>query len=372
MGGVSVRVEERVRQTFVVGVLKVVSSVVVSAGLVCWTGAAVGQVQAAGAGSGAPVVSGDVEMMAELKPIVAAHHGKVALYAVQLNTGKMVGIDKDLPVQTASDIKLAILYEAMVEVREGKAKWDEPMVLKPGEPVGGSGVLHFFDTPITLTLKDVLTMMVIVSDNTATNMAIDRFGVGPVNARMEALGLKGTHLYKKVFKPATEALPADYAKFGLGKSTPFEMAKLMGWIGECKLRPTSMVEGIPVFAASDDADKAVCGVAMNMLRNQFYRETIPRYLESMDSTESGSGTASKTGSLNAARSDVAIVAGKSGPMVLAIFTYENADHGWTVDNEGEMTIAKLAKAIVTEWSPAGIDGKTLVPGLGLGAVSTEK
>ena len=104
---------------------------------------------------------------------------------------------------------------------------------------------------------------------------------------------------------------------------------------------------------------------MKMLRNQFYRDTIPRYLEKLDSTETGSGTASKTGSLNAVRADVAIVAGKTGPMVLSIFTYDNADTGWTADNEGEVTIAKLAKAIVEAWSPAGIDGKTLVPGLSL-------
>ena len=104
---------------------------------------------------------------------------------------------------------------------------------------------------------------------------------------------------------------------------------------------------------------------MKMLRNQFYRDTIPRYLEKLDTTETGSGTASKTGSLNAVRADVAIVAGKTGPMVLSIFTYDNADTGWTADNEGELTIAKMAKAIVEAWSPAGIDGKTLVPGLGL-------
>jgi beta-lactamase class A len=104
---------------------------------------------------------------------------------------------------------------------------------------------------------------------------------------------------------------------------------------------------------------------MKMLRNQFYRETIPRYLEKLDKTETGSGTASKTGSLNAVRADVAIVAGKSGPMVLSIFTYDNEDTDWTVDNEGEVTIAKMARAIVDTWSPEGIDGKTLVPGLGL-------
>jgi beta-lactamase class A len=54
-------------------------------------------------------------------------------------------------------------------------------------------------------------------------------------------------------------------------------------------------------------------------------------------------------------------------MVLSIFTYDNKDHGWTVDNEAEVTIAKAAKEIVSAWSPGGIDGKLLVPGLGLGA-----
>ncbi len=309
----------------------------------------------------------------ELAPILQAHHGKVALYARQLNTGRELELGADTPVQTASVIKLAILYEAMVAVREGRAKWDEPITLKPGDTVGGSGMLHFFDTPLQLTLKDVLTMMVIVSDNTATNLAIDRFGIDAVNARMERLGLKNTHLYKKVFKPATGPMPADQPKFGLGKTTPREMAMLMLEIGACRLRPAPPLpaaqQGVGIVAPAvvpmDAEDKAVCEVGLGMLKNQFYRETVPRYLESMDASDGGVAIASKTGSLDAVRNDVALVAGKSGPMVISIFTYDNADHGWTVDNEAEVTIAKLAKVIVSRWSPAGLDGKTLVPGLGL-------
>ena len=105
--------------------------------------------------------------------------GHTALYALNLSTGSSVGIDSDTPVQTASVIKLAILYHAMVQIRDGQARWDEPITLHPHEAVAGSGLLTFLDTPITLTLKDILTMMVIVSDNTATNLAIDRFGIDP-------------------------------------------------------------------------------------------------------------------------------------------------------------------------------------------------
>ena len=317
-----------------------------------------------------PALQQQLQQMAATRS--SAGLGHTALYAIQLNTLKAVGIDVDLPVQTASVIKLGILYDAMVEVREGKARWDEPITLHPHEAVPGSGILTFLDAPVTLTLKDVLTLMVIVSDNTATNLAIDRFGIDPVNARLEALGLENTHLYKKVMVPATGPMPADQPKFGLGKTTPREMATLMETIGLCHLHQqgTATTPGAAHFAPTDDADRAVCSIALHMLKNQFYRETIPRYLEAVDTSENGTAIASKTGSLDAVRNDVAIVMGKSGPMVLSIFTYDNRDHGWTVDNEAEVSIAKLAKVIVDTWSPTGLDGKNLIPGLGLPDATT--
>jgi len=305
----------------------------------------------------------DQSLERRVKALATTHHGHVALYAIDLKTGRQVAIDADRPVQTASVIKLAILYEAMEQVRAGKARWDEKIVLQKGDGVSGSGVLLFFDTPLTLTLKDVLTMMVIMSDNTATNLAIDRFGVKAVNDRIAWLGLKDTHLYKKIGKLATEAMPADQPKFGLGKTTAREMAMVMERIGRCELSGKGDHAG---GEAAQPGDGAICQVALTMLRNQFYRDTIPRYLETLDSSETGSGIASKTGSLNAVRNDVAIVAGKTGPMVISIFTYENEDKSWTADNEAEVTIAKMARAIVDAWSPQGLDGKGLVPGLGLG------
>ena len=313
------------------------------------------------ASAGIPVTAADSALEQRLEAVAAQMKGHVSLYATQLNTGKTVAIDADRPVQTASVIKLAILFEAMEQVRAGKARWDEKLTLAKGDAVSGSGVLTFFDAPLTLTLKDVLTMMVIVSDNTATNLAIDRFGVDAVNARIAWLGLKDTHLYKKVMKPATGPMPADQPKFGLGKTTAHEMATVMERIGRCELAGPE--------ETSLPGDGAICQVALTMLRNQFYRNTIPRFLEKLDSSETGSGIASKTGSLNAVRNDVAIIAGKSGPMVLSIFTYENDDKSWTADNAAEMMIARLAKEIVEAWSPQGLDGKLLVPGLGLGAAA---
>jgi beta-lactamase class A len=141
------------------------------------------------------------------------------------------------------------------------------------------------------------------------------------------------------------------------------MAMVMDRIARCQLG----APGEPQQAG----DAAICQAALTMLRNQFYRDTIPRYLEKLDASEDGSGIASKTGSLNAVRNDVAIVAGKNGPMVISIFTYDNQDKGWTADNEGELTIGKMAKAIVDAWSPEGLDGKSLTPGLGLESAKRE-
>ena len=162
-------------------------------------------------------------------------------------------------------------------------------------------------------------------------------------------------------KPATGPMPADQPKFGLGKTTPREMAAVMERIGRCELAGPGELGGARMRARDDGG-----------LRGGAEDAAQP-VLPGDDSAVSGDagldgdgvGIASKTGSLNAVRTMWRLWRGRAGRWCISIFTYDNADQGWTVDNEGEVTIAKLAKAIVEAWSPEGLDGKTLVPGLGL-------
>jgi beta-lactamase class A len=79
---------------------------------------------------------------------------------------------------------------------------DEKLVLTKDNQVPGSGVIGQLTAPLTLNLRDVLHLMVVLSDNTATNLAIDRLGLAHINATLRAAGLKQTVLYKKVYKPA--------------------------------------------------------------------------------------------------------------------------------------------------------------------------
>lgn len=285
----------------------------------------------------------DKALEAKLRVLADAHQGKVAVFAKDLTTGKIVELDADKPVQTASVIKLTILYEALEQIRAGRVHFEDKLTLTHGDQVQGSGVLLFYDTPMQLTFKDVLTMMIAFSDNTATNLAIDHLGLKNIDDCIVSLGLKNTWLYKKVYLPATGSMPEDQKIYGLGKTTAQEMASVMQRFVQCDLNPPS--EAKPGTAA----DQALCDAALHMLKLQFYRNGIPRYLEFLDSSEKDSAIANKTGALDAVRNDVGVVYTKHGPILISAFTYENEDHSWTPDNAGELLMAKMAREIVSAW-----------------------
>jgi beta-lactamase class A len=292
---------------------------------------------------------------AQLHAIAAEHHGDVALFAENLKTHETVGISSDTLVQTASVIKLAILYEALEQVRGGKAHFDDRITLTAADQVPGSGVLRMFDAPLSLTLKDALTIMIVMSDNSATNMAIDHLGLENIDRRIAKLGLKDTYLYKKVFTPVPPGMvmPADQKRFGLGKTTAREMAMLMTKIVECELADPG--------GAAQAGDPALCEVALKMLHLQFYRTSIPRYLDGMPGVTSDS-IANKSGALDAVRNDVAAISTKNGMVVISAFTFNNKDRSWSADHEAELTIAKLARAIIQSWSPEGLAAWPLASG----------
>jgi beta-lactamase class A len=279
----------------------------------------------------------DTTLTTQLAALTAGYQGNVALYAVDLHSGRLVAINADTPVPTASTIKLTVLFEALKQIQDGRKHWNDPLTLTKANQVEGSGVLTLFDTPMTLTLKDVLTMMIVVSDNTATNLAIDDLGLENIDERIRWMGLQNTWLYKKVFMDPVPPVPADQPTFGLGKTTAREMAAIMRRFATCDLNAPG------VTTQPSQSDRALCDVAVDMLKNQSDREGIPRYLGDLT-------VASKGGAVDASRSDVGIVYAKNGPIVISAYTYDNKDQSWTPDNSGRLLIAKLSKAIVDAWN----------------------
>lgn len=284
------------------------------------------------------------DLQKKIQQLAASHHGHVALYAKNLTSGETVFLDSARPVQTASVIKLPLMLQAFEQVKSGKLKLSDPLVLTKDNQVPGSGILNLLDPGLILTLKDTITLMMTLSDNTATNMVIDVVGLRPTNEMLVHMGLENTYFYKKVFKKAEGPMPPDQKQFGLGKTTAEEMAKVMESIYRCQL-----------------LDRDLCLQMVTIMRSQQYRAMLPRYLERTDSSEALSAIADKLGALDDVRNDVALVFTQRGPIIISIFTYANSDKSWTPENQAEILIGRLARIIVDAWSPGGLASKVIEP-----------
>ncbi len=270
----------------------------------------------------------------DVQAVISQFKGQLYFAAKNLKTGATLNYRADERVQTASVIKVPILVELFSQAKEHRLTPNELVSVSSANRVQGSGVLKDLGAGLHLTLRDLATLMIILSDNTATNVMIDKLGVAAVNARMRQAGLKQTTLYKKVFKPATEALPEEQKKWGLGVTTPGEMLQLMEKIYRKEV-----------------ADAAGCDEMIAILKVQHDRDQIPRYL--VGPAWEKVQVANKTGALDQVRNDVAIVFTPDGDFVLSLFAQESEDRKWTADNEATLALAKLSLALLTSLRKAG-------------------
>jgi beta-lactamase class A len=281
-----------------------------------------------------------VDLKSDLEQMAAKHQGKVSLFAKNLKTGQTISINADEPVQTASVIKLPVMIEAFYQAKAGKLDLTRKLNVTKDEQVPGSGILAYIQPDVTLSLLDTITLMMIVSDNTATNMTLDQVGIPNVNDRIASMGLKNTYLYKKVFRKAEGPMPPDQPKFGLGKTTAREMAQALESIYRCDLK-----------------DQALCDQMMKIMRGQQDHSMVPRYLENEADVPHPEWVADKLGALDDVRNDVALVMYKGVPIIISAFTWDNADHRWSHDNSAEILIASMARRIAQAWAPPAATSK---------------
>lgn len=268
----------------------------------------------------------------EAREAIQKFKGTVRLYARNLDTGESYGVGEEETVRTASTIKLPIMVAVYAAVARGEAQWDELLTLRPEDKVSGSGVLREFSDGLKLPLRDVLHMMIVVSDNTATNMMIERFTADAVNAEMDKLGLARTRSMRKVLGDGARlAAPSGFSaagklpgnkRFGLGSSSPKEMVTLL----------EKLERGMVVSPAASREMIAV------MQRQQF-KEGIGRHLPD-------GWVASKSGALDALRSDVGLVYAPGGRVALAITVDDMPSVDYSPDNVGNLLISTLTKILL--------------------------
>ena len=245
----------------------------------------------------------------EIQKIADGLDGAVGVAFIDLATGESYGVNDDLVFTQASAIKVPILVELLKQSGAGEFSLDDPMTIRAADITGGSGILQRL-TPgaVTMTIRDVATLMIVVSDNTATNMMIDLVGMERVNATMQEFELSDTRLQRKMMD--TEAWQQDRENL----STPNEAA----WL----------------FAAlyhGDILDRQRCDEILRIL-------SIPKGSQIRARLPDDVRVAHKTGSVGGVVVDSGIVYVENRPFVVAVMT------NWVTDYDSAAhTIAEITR-----------------------------
>lgn len=278
----------------------------------------------------APAADPAPTLEARIAPLAKAHKGKVAVAVKNLKTGEEFYLNADEVMPTASLIKLPVMVETYRQAADGKVKLDATLTLAKDDKVSGSGILtpHFSDGA-TFPLKDAVRLMIVFSDNTATNLVIDRIGLKSTSERMEALGLKQTKLNAKVFRADTRIDQEFGKKYGLGSTTAREMVNLLELIDAGKVvSPEACKEMLAHLKACDDDEK------------------MTRFLPA------GTVVAHKTGSVNASKTDAGIIYTAGGPIAVCVLTDANEDQRWVADNAAQVLIGKIGREVFDHFGGA--------------------
>ena len=227
---------------------------------------------------------------------------------VDLTSGDRIERLPSAVFATASTIKLAILYELFKQADEGKLSLDTVRPLDRQQVAGGSGVLAELTAP-AMPLRDYATLMVVLSDNTATNVLVDVVGMTNVTARMASLGLKDTKLRRKMIDQAASRRGDENV------STPSEIARLL----EMLYRG----EGL-----KKDSQEALLAILKKSKATPMRRGIPP-----------GVAVANKPGTLEGVQVDAGIVYLQERPYVLSVMTAY-----LTQNAAGDAAIASASRA----------------------------
>lgn len=287
-----------------------------------------------------------------IRSLAARLDGTLGVYVHALGNGEQVAVNADEPFPMASVFKIPILAELFCRVHEGKESLDGRIALADEMKSPGSGVLKELSAGTALRVGDLAMLMIIVSDNTATDILLARLSKDAVNARLRACGLERTTiamdcrelLYDLVGLsetpdgPETRRLAMErlrrrqidahsrvYHDEGVNMTTPREMGRLL----ELMVREARASGEEPGPLPAE-----VCRRMLDILRRQQVRNRLPLLLPP------GVELAHKTGSLSRVSNDVGVLETPRGPCVISVFGKDLRD-----DLKGQMAIAKVGLAV---------------------------
>lgn len=230
------------------------------------------------------------------------------IYIRCLDTNEEIGLNADETMDTMSVIKVPLMVEAFRQIESGELSLEDRYTLKGFDRRPGTGIIRKLDDGAVLTVKDLLTLMIIVSDNTATDVLFEKVGgIGPVNRLMRSYGLntiRATGTADVWFK-ALAAAPSA-AQFHNEGKTPFGLSS-----------PRDMGKLLERIAVGEAVSKKASDQMIEIMNGQIYRTRIPRYV-------GGFQTPHKTGDMVPfIANDAGLLINDKHKVVISIFTAKN-------------------------------------------------
>jgi beta-lactamase class A len=247
----------------------------------------------------------------QLETIIATSGATLMAVSVKhLESGEELHIAGDSRVPLCSVVKIPVLAEAFRQLAAGKFSLEDRWELTLAEKNLPSGVLVFFQDGLLPTVRDLLTMMIIISDNTATDMLLHRLGTTAVHNYMQSLGLTHTHIVMTIRQIFEDILPSadprqvleklDKPPQNEGKARRDGRAYSLGAINNVGTT-RDMNHLLELIWRGKVVDRAACDQMLHILLQQQYDTRLSRFLPS------GTPMAHKTGTLTGIRNDAGII-----------------------------------------------------------------
>ena len=247
----------------------------------------------------------------KIEELLLTYTGRWGIMIIDQSTQERLELNPAMIFPAASMIKVPIMYEIMRQAAAGMIDLDDCLTVEANQHVGGAGILHELRPGISMTIRELVTLMIILSDNTATNLLINLIGMNKVNETMSKLGLKHTVLRRQMMD--------------------FEAAK------EGKENETCAMDLILLF---DSITKGLHlpqeygGLMLDILKRQQVQDKLPFYLPETTIL------AHKTGTLPGAEHDGGILFLPQGAYLICILTADLQEN-----YQGLQLVASLGKII---------------------------
>ncbi len=274
-----------------------------------------------------------MEFNEQVKSIMDNINYKVGVYASDLKGGEY-SLNHESLFETASCIKVFIMIECFRQIYEGKISRNETFTYTEKDNIAllNSGIISSLEFGLTMTIKDYVILMIIISDNIATNKLIDYLGIDNINSTIKALGFNNTKLLNRL----------DFTKYkGLGITTPYEYSKVFEMILNGQLFNKEISnEMLDILKMQKNNEMLTKGLSQHDVLFKGTKDSVIKYIAS----KSGA-IAWKTDEVENVRNDGGIISTNYGEYIIAIFISGFDEMYLYYNNEATTLGSKINNAI---------------------------